>query len=90
VHAATGVIQTYPLNSLLLLVNLGGVPYTLENVAVLRRATVANAPYVKARAVIGLPAIADLSFQAVARISGTRMRSFPDRESALDWLVAQA
>ena len=69
--------------------NLTGIPYTLENVAVLREFALLNRPYVRARAVIGLPEVARLSFRAVAHVSGRRIEAFDDVAAARDWLVGQ-
>lgn len=86
VERATEMIRVEPPRSVLVLVNLSGVPYNLDNLAVLRDAVEANRPYVRARAVYGLPSIAQLSFGAMARLSGRRMERFRDAESAVTWL----
>ena len=90
VEEAGLLIRSHPPRSALLLINLDGVPYTLQNVAVLRRALEENRAYVRARAVCGLPAIAQLSFAAMARLSQRPMQQFRDSNSALDWLVEVA
>lgn len=87
---ASAVIQAQPPKSVRVLVNLKGVPYTLENVSILRNAVDENKPFVRARAVFGLPPIASLSFAAVAQISGANTKSFPDAESAKNWLASEA
>ena len=90
VGEANGVIRAQPLQSVLVLANVEGVPYNMENVSILREAVAANRPYVRARAVHGLSPIAHLSFRALAQIGGPRMESFPDAETARDWLAALA
>jgi hypothetical protein len=89
-ETASALIQHQPFDSLLVLVNVRGIPYSLENVALLRHATMRNRPYVRARAVIGLPEIARFSFRAIAHASGRKMEAFETAEAALDWLVQQA
>ena len=86
VQHATELISTEPPRSVLVLVNLSGVPYNLDNLGVLRDAVDANRPFVRARAVYGLPSIAQLSFGAMARLSGRRMERFRDAEEAVTWL----
>ena len=86
VDRASELIRECPPRSALVLVNLEGVPYNLENLAVLREAVQTNRPYVLARAVYGLPSIAQLSFGAMARVSGRRMERFRDADSAIRWL----
>ena len=86
VGRATEMLRSEPPRSALVLVNLSGVAYNLANLEVLRDAVEANRPYVRARAVYGLPSIAQLSFSAMARLSGRRMERFRDEESAVAWL----
>lgn len=87
---ARAIIHGEPADSLLVLVNVRGIPYSLENVALLRHAAVQNRPYVRARAVIGLPEVARLSFRVVAHASGRRMEAFESLDDALRWLTDQA
>lgn len=86
---ARKLVQQQPPESLLILVNLEGVPYTLESVGLLRKFALLNRPYVKARAVIGLAEVARLSFRAVAYVSGRKMEAFDDEEVARSWLISQ-
>lgn len=90
VEEAGILIRSQPPRSALLLINLDGVPYTLQNVSVLRRALEENRAYVRARAVCGLPPIAQLSFTAMARLSQRPMEQFRDSRAAMDWLVEAA
>ena len=83
------IVRREPPESLRVLVNLTGIPYTLGSVAVLREYALRNRPYVRARAVVGLPEVARLSFRAVAHVSGRKMETFDDVATASDWLVGQ-
>lgn len=87
---AAAEIHAHPRGSLLILADLRELPYTLENVKLLRDAAVRNSPYVRARAVVGLPDIAQLSFRAVSKLTGRALESFATSEQAMDWLVEQA
>lgn len=90
VGKAIVLVQREPPLSVLVLVKLEGVPYTLENVGILKVAVTRNRPFVKARAVVGLPAIAAFSFSALARLSNRPMASFRTQQEALAWLMEHA
>jgi hypothetical protein len=79
--------QTQPLRSLLILVDVTGVEYSLEAFAVVQQSVATIRPYVRARAVVGLPRAAEIPFSFVARIAGSPMARFSDLESAKRWLV---
>lgn len=90
VDRASVMVRERARDSVLTLLLIGGVPYTLQNVKTLRDAAVQNSPFVRARAVVGLPEIAHLSFRAIAHLTGRKLESFEDAESAMRWLVEQA
>ena len=75
--------------SVLVLVRLSGVPYTLENLEILRDSVVRNRHYVRARAVVGIPPIASLSISAFARLTARPLQAFDSAAEAKDWLVEQ-
>lgn len=87
VEGAAVLLRQEPSGSALVLACLEGVPYTLENVGILKEAVIRNRPFVKARAVVGLPRIAFFSYSALARISDRPMASFRTVDEALEWLV---
>jgi len=90
IRLGTELVQTRPLGSLLILVDLTDVEYSLEAFAIVQQSVAVNRPYVRARAIVGLPRAAIVPFEIVARISGSPMARFGDRESALAWLVGHA
>ena len=90
VREAGEVLRGQPPRSALVLIDLEGVPFTLQNIALAGRALEENRPYVRARAICGLPAIAQLSFSALARLSRRPMEPFRDTATAMDWLVEMA
>ena len=87
---ATQTMAEEPRGSVLALVDLTGVPLSLRSTRQLGELAVSNAPFVKARALVGIPAAARPVMRAISQLSGRPMEAFSDRESALDWLAEQA
>ena len=84
---ATRVMQREPPQSLLVLVDLSDTPYSLRLVRKLGELAVANAPFVRARALVGLPALVLPVVREVGRASGRPLELFEQTETALDWLA---
>ena len=89
IRIGTELVQAEPPLSVLVLVDVTAVEYTLEAFAILQQSVAVNRPYVRARAVVGLPRAAAVPYGIVAKLSARPMASFDDRETAMDWLVAQ-
>jgi hypothetical protein len=89
VRLGSELIQGQPPHSVLILVDVTGVEYNLETFAVVQQAVVSNRPFVRARAIVGLPGIASVPFDIVAKLSHSPMASFDDLEAAREWLVLQ-
>ena len=89
IRLGTEVVQTHPLGSLLILVDVTGVEYNIESFAVVQQSVADNRPYVRARAIVGLPRIAYIPFEFVAKLSGSPMAKFDSHEAAMEWLVLQ-
>ena len=83
-------VRHQPPDSLLMLTHLAGVPYTLENVHILRDVAARNSPFIRARAVVGLPAVAHLALRPFTRLSGRPLQTFGSADEAKDWLAEQA
>jgi hypothetical protein len=83
----TRLIRKQPPESLLVLVDLSGTRYSLRLVRNLGDLAVANAPFVKARALVGLPELVRPVVREVARASGRPLELFEQGEAALDWLA---
>ena len=88
-RAATRMVRAEPPFSVLALLNLSGVPFGLRIVRMLGEAAAANADFVKARAVVGLPDAARPAVGAVAEFTGRPLQVFEDAETALEWLAGQ-
>lgn len=89
VRLGSELVQAQPLRSVLILVDLTGVEYSLEAFAILQQSVVANRPYVRARAIVGLPGAAAVPFQIVARLSESPMARFDTLDEAKEWLISQ-
>jgi hypothetical protein len=90
VRAATALVRTQALGSLRVLVDVSGVPHGLVTAAILQQGVLESRPYVRARAVIGLPPAAATQFEVAASLFGNPMASFGDPGAATEWLLAQA
>ena len=82
------LLRTQPLRSVLVLVDLTDVEYSVESFAIVQQSVAVNRPFVRARAVVGLPRIAAVPFQIVAKLSDSPMAKFDTREEAQEWLVS--
>ena len=87
---ACRVMEKEEKNSVLVLVDLSQTRYSLRLVRSLGELAVTNAPYVRARAVVGLPGFVAPVVREVARFSGRPIEMFDECEPALDWLVERA
>jgi hypothetical protein len=84
---ATRLIAKEQASSLLVLVDLTDTRYSLRLVRSLGELAAANARFVRARALVGLPALVRPVVREVARFSGRPAEMFDDRATALDWLA---
>ena len=81
------LIRDEPGDSVLVAVDVSGVPYSLRAVRLLGEIAAENKPYVRARAVIGLSHLARPIVRAVAQYTGRPVEAFDDLESAMAWLA---
>ena len=82
------LLRAQPPRSVLVLVDVTGVEYSVESFAIVQQSVAENRPFVRARAVVGLPRVAAVPFQIVARLSDSPMAKFETREAAQEWLVS--
>ena len=90
VRAATALLRTQEPHSVVVLVDITGVPHSLVTTAILHQGVAESRPYVRARAVIGLSPFAKLSFEIAAKIFRNPMASFSEPVAAKEWLLAHA
>lgn len=85
-RAGSAVIRTRPPASVRVLIDLSGTPYSLRALRVLSEIGAANAPHLRARAVVGLPEAVRPVVRSVSQYTGTPTRAFGSPEEALEWL----
>jgi hypothetical protein len=81
------VISKEPPKSVLTLNDVTGTSFDSESVEVLKSKVIANAPYVKRAAVIGIRGLQKLIYEAIQKFSQRNIPLFDSRQEALDWLV---
>jgi hypothetical protein len=86
---ASDAIRAEPPGSVLALIVLTGLRYSLRAMRMLSERGADNAPYIRARAVIGLPPVAIPALEEVGPFTSRPIRAFESREEALDWLMEQ-
>lgn len=86
---AAAAIRSQPPASVLALVDATHATFNAEAIGMLKTFTAANAPFVRAAAVVGVDGLLGVAMLAVAKFSGRTFARFPDRPAALDWLVTQ-
>ena len=89
VREASALVRSHPPGSLLVLVDLTGVPHSLVTAAILQQGVAESRPHVRARAAVGLVPEAARSYDIATKLFGSPMAHFDDREKALDWLLEQ-
>jgi hypothetical protein len=81
------VLAKMPPKSALTLNDVTGTYFDQESVRLLKETVVANDPYVKRGAVIGISGLQSLIYSAVQAFSRRKIPTFSTKEEALDWLV---
>lgn len=89
VQRASARIQEHAPREARVLLVMHELSYSLEAIAVLRQAAVANKPHIAARAVVGLPDIFELFLQFFRQLSGRPLVPFDSEDEAIRWLVEQ-
>ena len=90
VRKASTVVRTHASSSILVLVDLTGVPHSLVTTAIMQQGVAESRPHVRARAVVGLVPDAASSFDVAIKLFGKPMARFDDPGAAMDWLLEQA
>jgi hypothetical protein len=87
--AAQKIIASQPAKSVLAVFDATNTHYNTEMLNSIKEFTKANSPFVKAAAVVGIEGLLKIALTAVGAASGRPFVTFPDRQSAMEWLIAQ-
>ena len=83
-------VRGHGAGSLLVQVDLRGVPHNLVIAAIMQEGVAESRPHVHARAVLGLDPAAARSFEVATTLFGGPMARFDEPVAATEWLLAQA
>ena len=83
-------VRGHGAGSLLVQVDLRGVPHNLVIAAIMQEGVAESRPHVHARAVVGLDPAAARSFEVATTLFGGPMARFDEPAAATEWLLAQA
>lgn len=86
---ATARVRMHAAGTLLVMVDLSGVPHNLVIAAIMQEGIAESRPHVHARAVVGLSPAATRSFEVATGLFGRPMARFDDAAAATEWLLAQ-
>lgn len=87
---ARAFVQEQAPGSLLVLTDVTGSRFDSTVLAAIRDLMQANAPYIRASAVVGLSGLQRVVYVSLVRLTRRNVRAFDDEPAALAWLVSQA
>jgi hypothetical protein len=83
------LIRSHPLNSIYTLTNMEGMFFNNELKKWFEEIVKANAPHVRAGAVIGMTGLISIMYNAFISVTGRAIKSFKSREEALEYLASK-
>jgi hypothetical protein len=86
---AKAYIAGQPAKSVRSVFDATGAVYNATALGVLKDFTKHNEPHMRASAVVGVEGLLNVALVAVSKFTGRTFKTFPDRRSAMDWLVEQ-
>ncbi len=87
---AAALIRTGALHSKLIMTDVTKAKYTKETAELMKDFTSKNTDYVKASAVVGAEGVQLILMQTIIFLTRRELKTFDNREAALDWLVSVA
>jgi hypothetical protein len=89
IAAAQKLITSQPPNSVLAMMDATNAHYDMEIINAMKSFVRANSPYIRYSAVVGVSGLLNIALQALSTASGRAFPSYPDRQSALEYLVSK-
>ena len=86
---AQALVAKNPPKSLLCLTDVSDSIFPSELVDAMKNLAKANAPYVKASALLGITGMKKYILNAAMQFSGRKLVAFEEAEAAKDWLISQ-
>ena len=80
-------IAVLPVHSALILTDTTGAYFDKETTGALKDYASHNTPFVKASAVVGADGLRAILLDGIRLLTGREIKSFKNREEALDWLA---
>jgi hypothetical protein len=84
---ATELIKTKPRNSVLFITDVHGVSYSRETVSGIKEFSMANSPFIKATAVVGMDTVKQAILNTVRFLTLHEIKTFDSEQDAKDWLT---
>ncbi|NJO89956.1 MAG: STAS/SEC14 domain-containing protein [Chloroflexia bacterium] len=89
IEVAKPIIRNSPPNSVYTITDIGGMHFNNKIRDLFTDFTGGNKNFVKASAVIGASGLQNLMINGINKITGRKLKSFPDESVAKEWLVSQ-
>ena len=89
ITTAQQLIATQPPKSVLALLDATNAHFDAEVLAAMKKFVVANTPFIKAAAVVGVTGLLHIALNSLAAVSGREFKTFPDRTAAMEYLVSK-
>ncbi len=89
VKQAQNIIHSEPQKSVLALFDASGIRFNQTMVTSIKDFTASNNDYVKAAATVGIEGLLTVILNSISKFTGRNFKTFPTREAALEWLIAQ-
>ena len=89
IEEAKPIIRNNPPNSVYAISDLAGMHFNNKIRDLFTDFTGENKLYMKASAIIGATGLQNLMINGINKITGRKLKSFPNQNAAMEWLVSQ-